>query len=358
MTQAPIQAHFRKGWQDFTLDVDLQLPGKGITALFGHSGSGKTTLLRCFAGLGSRPQGRCLVNGEVWQDEHQFLPTHRRSIGYVFQDANLFPHLSVLKNLRYGQSRSRSTPAIALDQAITLLGIEHLLHRKPAELSGGEKQRVGIARALAVSPQLLLMDEPLAALDLARKREILPYLQTLHDELQIPILYVTHSPDEVARLADHLVVMSGGRALAQGPLTELLSRLDLPIRLGEEAGVVLEGKVCERDSRWNLARLAFAGGSLWARDLGHELGHQARLRVLARDVSLSLQHQVGSCIQNHLQGVVDAMQADEHPGLMLVRVRVGESILIARLTTRSAHELGIHPGQPIWLQVKSVALVE
>jgi molybdate transport system ATP-binding protein len=358
MAHTPIQARFRKGWQDFTLDVDLQLPGKGITALFGHSGSGKTTLLRCFAGLGSRPEGRCVVNGEVWQDEQRYLPTHHRAIGYVFQDANLFPHLTVRNNLLYGQRRSRGTPAIALDQAITLLGIEHLLTRKPAELSGGEKQRVGIARALAVSPQLLLMDEPLAALDLARKREILPYLETLHDELQIPILYVTHSPDEVARLADHLVVMSAGRALAQGPLTEILSRLDLPIRLGEEAGVVLEGEICERDSQWGLMRMAFAGGSLWARDQGHAIGHKGRLRVLARDVSLSLQHQVGTSIQNHLPGVVDAMLTDEHPGLTLVRVRVGESILIARLTTRSAHELGIHPGQPIWLQVKSVALVE
>ena len=358
MSQAPIQARFRKGWQDFTLDVDLQLPGQGITALFGHSGSGKTTLLRCFAGLGSRPQGRCVVNGEVWQDDLQFLPTHRRAIGYVFQDANLFPHLSVLKNLMYGQRRSRSAPSIALDQAITLLGIEPLLHRKPAELSGGEKQRVGIARALAVSPQLLLMDEPLAALDLARKREILPYLETLHRELQIPILYVTHSPDEVARLADHLVVMSAGRALAQGPLTELLSRLDLPIRLGEEAGVVLEGEVCERDSRWSLARLAFAGGSLWARDLGFAVGHPVRLRVLARDVSLAHQPPTGVSIQNHLPGVVDALQADEHPGLTLVRVRVGDSALLARLTSRAAHELAIQPGHPIWLQVKSVALIE
>ncbi len=202
------------------------------------------------------------------------------------------------------------------------------------------------------------MDEPLAALDLARKREILPYLETLHDELQIPILYVTHSPDEVARLADHLVVMSGGRALAQGPLTELLSRLDLPIRLGEEAGVVLEGRVCERDSRWNLARLAFAGGALWARDLGFAVDHPVRLRVLARDVSLARQPPSGVSIQNHLPGVVDALQADEHPGLTLVRVRVGDSALIARLTSRAAHELAIQPGQPIWLQVKSVALVE
>ena len=357
MSQAPIQARFRKGWQDFTLDVDLQLPGRGITALFGHSGSGKTTLLRCFAGLGSRPQGRCLVNGEVWQDEHQFLPTHRRAIGYVFQDANLFPHLSVLKNLRYGQSRSRSAPSIALDQAITLLGIEHLLHRKPAELSGGEKQRVGIARALAVSPQLLLMDEPLAALDLARKREILPYLETLHDELQIPILYVTHSPDEVARLADHLVVMSGGRALAQGPLTELLSRLDLPIRLGEEAGVVLEGRVCERESRWNLARLAFAGGSLWARDLGHELGHQARLRVLARDVSLSHSRGEDTSILNALPARVSAIADDTHPAQALVRLDVGNTPLIARLTKRSAAQLAIQPGMELWAHIKAVALI-
>ena len=262
MAHAPIQARFRKGWQDFTLDVDLQLPGRGITALFGHSGSGKTTLLRCFAGLGSRPQGRCLVNGEVWQDEHQFLPPHRRAIGYVFQDANLFPHLTVRNNLLYGQRRSRGTPAIALDQAITLLGIEHLLHRKPAELSGGEKQRVGIARALSVSPQLLLMDEPLAALDLARKREILPYLETLHDELQIPILYVTHSPDEVARLAQHLVLLRAGQVLACGPTLTLMTRLDLPLSEGDGAAVPLQATIVQTDTHDQVTTVETAIGTL------------------------------------------------------------------------------------------------
>lgn len=357
-----IVARFRKGWDTFSLEVDLCLPGQGVTALFGHSGSGKTTLLRCLAGLGSRPEGECLFKGTPWQQERFWLPPHKRPIGYVFQDANLFPHLTVLKNLQYGQKRVAGPASIALEQAIDLLGIKHLLSRKPGELSGGEKQRVGIARALAVSPQLLLMDEPLAALDLARKQEILPYLERLHNELSIPVIYVTHSPDEVARLADHLVVMSRGRVLASGPLAETLSRLDLPIRLGEEAGVVLDGLIRERDEEWNLVRLAFPGGQIWARDTGRPVGQRARIRVLARDVSLGLVPHHDSSIQNHLPGVIEAMLADEHPGLTLVRVRVGEgkanSAFIARLTARAAHALQLTVGQAIWVQVKSVALVE
>ncbi|MFC3913214.1 molybdenum ABC transporter ATP-binding protein [Pseudaeromonas sharmana] len=357
-TNAMIYARFAKSWSGFSLNVDLQLPGVGVTALFGHSGSGKTTLLRCLAGLGSLPLGMCQFKGEVWQDENTYLPSHKRPIGYVFQDANLFPHLSVLKNLKYGQARSQQGKIASLEQAIGLLGIEHLLQRKPGELSGGEKQRVGIARALAVNPRLLLMDEPLAALDLARKQEILPYLENLHGELKIPILYVSHSPDEVARLADHIVVMADGRALAQGPLVETLSRIDLPIRLGEEAGVVLEGEISQRDQTWSLMQVAFPGGSLWAKDIGHPVGHKARIRVLARDVSISLQQQHDTSIQNHFHGIVDSIQIDEHPGLTLVRVCVGTAILIARLTTRAAHELQITSGKQVWLQVKSVALVE
>lgn len=357
-TKEMILVRFTKAWQDFTLDVDLQLPGLGVTALFGHSGSGKTTLLRCLAGLGSRPVGRCQFKGEVWQDENTYLPPHKRPIGYVFQDANLFPHLSVLKNLKYGQARSQQGKIASLEQAIGLLGIEHLLQRKPGELSGGEKQRVGIARALAVNPRLLLMDEPLAALDLARKQEILPYLEKLHGELKIPILYVSHSPDEVARLADHIVVMADGRALAQGPLVETLSRIDLPIRLGEDAGVVLEGEISQRDQTWSLMQVAFPGGSLWAKDIGHPVGHKARIRVLARDVSISLQQQHDTSIQNHLHGIVESLQVDEHPGLTLVRVKVGSSVLIARLTTRAAHDLQVATGKPVWLEIKSVALVE
>jgi ABC-type sulfate/molybdate transport systems ATPase subunit len=227
-----ILARFRHGYPGFTLDVDLELPSRGITALFGHSGSGKTTLLRCIAGLERPSNGYLAIDGALWQDDASFLPTHRRPIGYVFQEASLFPHLSVQGNLDYGAKRCGCRPTSAdFQKVIDLLGIGALLDRKPDRLSGGERQRVAIARALLTAPRLLLMDEPLAALDLARKNEILPYLERLHDELEIPVLYVSHAPDEVARLADHLVVMDGGSAVAQGPLADVLSRIDLPIRL-------------------------------------------------------------------------------------------------------------------------------
>lgn len=353
-----ILARFVKQWDGFTLDVDLALPGKGVTALFGHSGSGKTTLLRAIAGLGVRSPGHCIFKGHVWQDEDKYLPAHQRPIGYVFQDANLFPHLTVNKNLQYGMRRTSATQRISLEQAINLLGIEHLLSRKPGQLSGGEKQRVGIARALAVSPELLLMDEPLAALDLARKQEILPYLERLHQELSIPVLYVSHSPDEVARLADHIVVMSQGKKVVDGPLTEILSRIDLPIRLGEDAGVVLKGIIRARDDHWQLTHIAFAGGALWTKDTGGAVGDQVRVRVLARDVSISLYQQHDTSIQNHLAGTVESVHPDEHPGLLLVRVLVGDSLFISRLTNRSAHQLKISVGQSVWIQVKSVALIE
>lgn len=354
-----IQARFLLRYADFILDVDLALPGHGITALFGHSGSGKTTLLRLIAGLEQAPDGQLVVNGETWQNNNVFLPTHRRPLGYVFQEASLFPHLSARGNLEYGMKRAAAPlNRAALDHIIELLGIGHLLERKPDQLSGGERQRVAIARALAVNPRLLLMDEPLAALDIKRKQEILPYLERLHDELDTPVLYVSHSPDEVARLADHLVVMEDGHVLANGPLTATLARLDLPIRLGEDVGVVIDSVVGERDTAWHLARMDFPGGSLWSRDKGIAAGHKVRVRVLARDVSLSKQHQEHTSIQNHLHGRIDAIADDEHPGLALVRVRVGQTMLVARLTKRAAAAIGLAPGQDIWLQVKSVALLE
>jgi len=353
-----IQARFKLDWPGFTLDVDLNLPGRGVTALFGHSGSGKTSLLRCIAGLERASCGRLVFKGKIWQDENTWLPTHRRPIGYVFQEASLFPHLSILGNLRYGQKRSDGAGRVGLDAAIELLGIGHLLERKPDTLSGGERQRVGIARALAVGPEILLMDEPLAALDLKRKQEILPYLERLHDELDIPVIYVSHSPDEVARLADHIVAMDGGRAVAAGPLGETLARLDLPIRLGEDVGVVLDATVGEIDAEWHLARVDFAGGSLWTRDHAVPVGKRVRVRVLARDVSLALNEPGMSSIQNCLDGCVESVAADDHPGLLLVRVQVGASLLVARLTRRSAAQLGIAPGLPVKVQVKSVALME
>jgi molybdate transport system ATP-binding protein len=358
MSTASIRARFRLDRGTFSLDVALDLPGRGVTALFGPSGSGKTTFLRCVAGLLRAPDGDLAVNGQVWQDRRTFLPTHLRPLGYVFQEASLFPHLDVRGNLEYGLKRvAPADRRVGLAHAIELLGIGHLLGRKPDRLSGGERQRVGIARALAVSPRILLMDEPLAALDLARKQEILPYLEKLHDELDIPLLYVSHAPDEVARLADHLVVMDGGRTVAAGPLTDTLARLDLPIHLGEDAGVVLDAVVAERDAQWHLARVEFAAGSVWVRDGGHALGHRVRVRILARDVSLALARHGGTSILNILPATVAEIADETHPAQALVRLDLGGSPLVARITRRSVHALGLAPGLSVHAQIKAVALI-
>ncbi|HEY6528156.1 MAG TPA: molybdenum ABC transporter ATP-binding protein [Cellvibrionaceae bacterium] len=352
-----IKAAFDLQLHEFRLNVDLQLPAQGLTAVFGDSGCGKTTLLRCIAGLERRACGHLCVNGELWQSAQTWLPTHKRSLGYVFQEASLFPHLSVLGNVRYGMQRLINPQPARLEQAIELLGIEALLERKPARLSGGERQRVSIARALALNPKLLLMDEPLAALDLTRKREILPYLQRLQRELDIPVIYVTHAPDEVAQLADYLVVMRQGRVLTQGPLSQVLTQLGLPFQLGEDTSALLHAKVGLIDEHWHLARVDFNGGSLWTRDPNLPIGSAVRVRVLARDVSLARELPSQTSIQNLLRGRVDSLGADSHPGLVLVRVQVGEQMLIARLTKRAAASLGITVGDDIWVQVKSVALL-
>jgi molybdate transport system ATP-binding protein len=354
-----IAARFQLRYPQFTLDVDLELPGRGVTALFGASGSGKTTLLRCIAGLERAVEGRLLVKDETWQDGTTFLPTHCRPLGYVFQEASLFPHLTARGNLEYGMRRAADPlDRASLDHVIELLGIGPLLERQPDQLSGGERQRVAIARALALKPRLLLMDEPLAALDLKRKQEILPYLERLHDELDIPVLYVTHSPDEVARLADHLVLLEDGRALASGPLTSMLARLDLPVALGADAGVVLETRVGALEPAWHLMRLDFPGGGLWSREQGLPLGHKARVRILARDVSLATEPPGPSSIQNVLEGQLDALADEEHPATLLARVRVGEVMLLARVTKRAASQLALAPGLPVWVQIKSVALLD
>ncbi len=355
-----IHARFRIDHPGFTLDVDLQLPGRGVSALFGASGSGKTTCLRAIAGLERAPCGYLEVNGAVWQDDARgiFLPTHQRMLGYVFQEASLFAHLDIRRNLDYGLRRVPADKR-KLDRrhVLDLLGIAALQDRMPDRLSGGERQRVAIARALLTSPQLLLMDEPLAALDLARKQEILPYLERLHDELDIPMLYVSHAPDEVAHLADHLVVLEQGRVLASGPLSETLARIDLPIRLGEDAGVVLEGEVTERDAQWHLAHIAFPGGQLLVRDSGVPIGQRVRVRILARDISLALATHSDSSILNVLHATVEQIAADTHPALALVRLNAGGVPLVARVTRRSADKLQLHPGQNLWAQIKAVALV-
>lgn len=357
-----IRAALRLPRAGFTLDVDLTLPATGVTALFGPSGCGKTTVLRALAGL-ERAGGHVALGDEVWQDDAQdvFLPTHRRAIGYVIQEAALFPHLDVRRNLDFGRRRiAAGERRIELDQAVELLGIGALMGRRPGTLSGGERQRVAIARALATSPRLLLMDEPLAALDAARKAEVLPYLDRLHRELGTPIVYVSHAIDEVARLAHHLVLLDAGRVVAAGPLGDVMARLDLPTAHGEGAGVVLDAVVAEQDAPWQLARLSVGAGdfSVWARDQGLPVGRAVRVRLLARDVSLTLAAQTGTSIANQLHGTVEAIADDEHPSLALVRVRVGASPVVARLTRRSAQGLGLQPGMPVWAQVKSVALME
>lgn len=353
-----IEARFELAFPGFSLRLDVRLPGRGVTALFGPSGCGKTTVLRCMAGLTRAARGRLLVNDQIWQDEGHFLPTHQRPLGYVFQEANLFAHLSVRQNLDYGRRRvTRGGHQAAFDHIVELLGIAHLLERRPAGLSGGERQRVAIARALLTSPRLLLMDEPLAALDAARKSEFLPYLERLHDELEIPVIYVSHASDEVARLADHLVVLDAGKVVASGALGEILARLDLPIRLGEDVGVVLDAVVVERDQAWHLARVRFAGGTLWVRDCGHHTGHSLRVRILARDVSIALDKVDGTSVLNCLPASVAQLADEIHPALALVRLDIGGSPLVARITRRSAARLGLVPGMSVWAQIKAVAVI-
>jgi len=343
----------------FTLDVDLQLPAESITVLFGASGSGKTTLLRCVAGLERAAQAHIRIAGTVWQDDAQgvFVPTWQRALGYVFQEASLFAHLDVRANLEYGLRRARGAPHTSLDAAVQLLGLEALLQRKPEQLSGGERQRVAIARALCSQPQLLLLDEPLASLDQARREEILPWLERLRRELHLPMLYVTHAADEVARLADTLVVLEQGRVRQAGPVAAVLSQLDAPITLGDDVGALLDARMAARDTQWHLAQVEFAGGSLWLRDTPHAVGEAVRLRILARDVSITTQAPQHTSIQNVLPCVIDALQADAHPSQMLVRLRCGGAVILARITARAADALQLQAGMPVWAQVKAVALV-
>ncbi|KIG03270.1 molybdenum ABC transporter ATP-binding protein [Caballeronia concitans] len=359
-----IEARFVVEQGGFTLDLDLTLPGRGITAIFGDSGSGKTTVLRCLAGLARPKKGRLVVNGEVWLDTDRriFLPTHKRPLGYVFQEASLFRHLSVMKNLRFGLDRvPAAMRRVDLMHAADLLGIAHLLDRMPAGLSGGEKQRVGIARALLTSPRLLLLDEPLASLDQKRKLEILPYLERLHDQLDIPMLYVSHAPEEVARLADHLVLLDGGRAMASGPITETLARLDLPMALADDASVVLEGVVAGHDARYQLLTLALPGAraTLTVLHAPADIGQTMRVAVKARDVSLITgeRGETHSSVLNVLAATVVAIAADTHPSQAVVRLDIDGSPLLARVTRYSLDRLGIAVGMRVWAQVKAVSLL-
>ena len=355
-----IDARLHLARPGFTLDVDLHLPGRGVTALFGPSGCGKTTCLRAIAGLTRAQPGRVMVHGEVWQDDAQkiWLASHKRGLGYVFQEASLFDHLNVRGNITYGLQRTPlARRQVALEQAVELLGIGHLMERKPQALSGGERQRVAIARALATSPRLLLMDEPLAALDAQRKAEVLPYLEKLHRTLDIPVLYVSHAIDEVARLASHMVLMREGRVLAQGPTGELITRLDLPLAHGDAAATVIEGTVQQHDARDHITTVGFSGGQLLlVSPTARAPGEALRLRVQARDVSLALAAPEDSSILNILPATVVAV-AEDSPGQCMVALDAGATRLLARVTQRSAQALALAPGRAVFAQVKGVAIV-
>ena len=363
MNHAPelvLQTTLSRG--DFRLELDLRLPPAGISALFGPSGSGKTSALRVLAGLEPKAIGRIEVDGQVWQDSarNQFLPTHRRAVGFVFQDAALFDHLDVQGNLRYGFDRARPnagtrswSEVLAL---LDLLGVSHLLSRHPAALSGGERQRIAIARALAASPRLLLMDEPLAALDAARKAEIMPYLERVTTECNLPVVYVSHAIDEVARLAEHLVLLDGGRAVAQGPTPTLLTELALPLAHGDGAGAVLNCTVEQHNDEDQLSTVRFSGGQLMLGRCRCEIGQTVRVRVQARDVSLTLQAQQDTSILNILRATVLSL-SDEGAGQLMVALQCGQERLLARLTQRSCRLLGLAPGKEVWAQIKGVAIL-
>lgn len=355
-----IRARFRRAVPGFTLDVALDLPAKGVSVLFGASGSGKTTCLRVIAGLERVARARVEVDGEVWQDDawKVFRPVHARALGYVFQEANLFPHLTVRGNLDYGRRRRRLTRTTAnFDHVVGLLGITALLERKPERLSGGERQRVAIARALLAGPRLLLMDEPLASLDLARKREILPYIERLRDELELPVIYVSHAADEVARLADHVVLLEGGFVKASGALADVLPRLDLPEEFSEAAGVVIEGRVAGYDRDYGLLRVEFGGGVLQVVHGELPVGRRLRVQVKARDVSLARTEPHDTSILNRLPARVIAEAPAGDAAQVLVQLDAGGTRLVARITRRSRDQLALASGQEIWVQIKAVALL-
>ncbi len=352
-----IAARLRLERGGFRLDVDLQLPPVGVSGIFGPSGCGKTSLLRAIAGLEPRCEGELIVHGDCWQGPDRFLPTHRRPLGFVFQQPGLFEHLSVQDNLLYGLRRVKpGERRIDWKQAVEWLGIGHLLSRRPRGLSGGERQRVAIARALALSPSLLLMDEPLAALDRDSRLTILPRLEALHRELDIPVLYVSHARDEIARLSDHLLLMRDGRIEASGPATELFARLDLSLAQEPDSAVVIEARMEQRDERYSLNYLSFAGGRLIIAGAALPIGENRRLQVRARDVSITLQHQRDTSILNILEARIEAMK-EQGEAQLLLRMRIGEQPLLARVTRKSAAELGLEPGKKVYAQVKSVALV-
>lgn len=347
-------------WQReaFQLDIKLHTPAEGITFVFGASGSGKTTLLRALAGLEKIPFGRVVFKEQTWQTDRSFVPAHKRPIAYVFQEASLLPHLNVDENIRYGWRRvPPSRRRIVLSDAVEWMGIGPLLKRHSHQLSGGQKQRVAIARALLSSPELLLMDEPLAGLDRQSKMDILPFLERLHTELNIPIMFVSHAIEEVIRLADRLVLMDGGRITRQGTANEILTDNTLPLAQADEASALIEGRIVQHDRDYALTVVRVPGGAMSLPHKDLPIDHPVSLRILARDVSVALERTDKSSISNVLPATVMAIGPAAEPSQVVLRLDLGGTVILSRITRRSMDSLGIRPGQAVYAQVKSAALV-
>jgi molybdate transport system ATP-binding protein len=352
----------------FTLQAEFEAPTPGIVALFGRSGCGKTTLVNIISGLLAADEARIQLDDVVLADTRAGLsvPVERRRIGYVFQDARLFPHFSVLGNLRYGLKRSlpggrghgaqeRPRQIIAFDEVVSLLGLSALLDRRPHQLSGGERQRVGLGRALLSQPQLLLLDEPLASLDIARREEVLPYLQALRDQLSMPMVYVSHQFEEVLQLATHVVLMETGRVVAQGTLSEVSLRPELRAIVGPDSvGSVLDGVVTKTDPARATGALQFGNSSLQVSLRDVAVGSRVRVQLLARDIILATEKPHGLSVRNSLQGVVSEMSPDEDDAV-LVEVDIGGATVLARITGEAAVALSLRPGSAVWVLVKAVS---
>lgn len=356
MNVTELQTHVRLTFPDFTLAVAESFGLDGITALFGPSGAGKTTLLRILAGLETGAEGRVTYNGTTWQDGARHVPPHRRGVGYVFQDARLFPHLSVRGNLRYADRRAPTDrrERIGFDEAVQALDLKPLLQRSPRALSGGERQRVAIARALLTQPGLLLMDEPLAALDLKRKAGILPYIARLPGTFSVPIVYVTHALEDVTQLADRLVVLSEGRVRASGEVHDILERLDLQPETGRfEAGVALTGRVAAHDRRFQLTRVSLGDQHIDMPAADVAEGATVRVRVRARDVILARERPRGISVRNCLYGHVAEIVPEPSTAFAEIRLDIGGQGLRARLTRAAVADLHLEPGQPVYALIKA-----
>ena len=351
-----IECKIKVQLESFMLDANFSIPDRGITVVFGPSGSGKTTLLRVIAGLEKSDKGLLKIGDSVWQKGEDFLATHKRQIGYVFQDAALFDHLDVKGNLNFVVKRAIGLKEDFIESIHNLLEIKTLLNRKTTQLSGGERQRVAIARALLTNPKILLLDEPLSALDLKRKNEILPYLASIHNDLEIPILYVTHSQDEMSRLADHLLLIEDGNIVGSGPVNDMLTRFDMPLSHGGDAVSIIEAEVLKRDSEFNLMHLDFLGGQFIVPDNGFPVQTKVRIRVVARDVSLTKSKQVDTSILNIFPAMVQEI-VNEGEAQVMVRLQIKETILLACITRKSSYKLRLEKGSEVFVQVKSVAIL-